>query len=420
MKRWWGVFVVAVVVLATACSNMPTREKTGEIRLRLLMADDWAGTVPVDAALRAFETAHPGVRVEIDGLPFGDIPEAIASATQSGAPYDLAQWHAFAAGARGLSQPLGDLWERDLDPGDFLPGAVQDVQWGGQVHGVPLDVNALILMANRDQLDAAGVDDPQLATFKGLSEAALALGMGVPGQRGFALGLSSWAAYGWIRANGGEVVDIASDGTPTFRFVSPETVAAMEFLQQLVGSGAAHAPGALGSALGTKELFNGGDVGLIATGSWDLVSASQRARADDLDAPNAVALPMPVGPLAGGPGSALGGSSLFVPVGSMHRALAFDLALALIEDDIALAMAQQEGRLPARRRVYDAPFFDDPTMQVLRAHLEFASPMRLIAFPDASFAFSQALERILVRGESVVAVLQAAQDKAEASWAASQ
>lgn len=405
-----------VLALTGACADLATGSPAGdEIRLRVVLADDWAATVPVDEAVRAFEAAHRGVRVEIDGLPFGDIAAAVDAASQSGAPYDLAHWHAFAAGARGLSQPVSDLWQERLDPHEFLPGAIGDVFWGDEFHGVPLDVNAMILMANQDHLDAAGLEG-DLATFGDVSGAAAALS--VAGERrGIAHGLSTWAAYGWIRANGGEVVDVDIHGTPTFLLDSPATIEALTWLQAQVGDGVAHPPAVGVGAVGARELFNGGLTSLIATGSWDLVTASRRALAEDLDAPAAVALPMPMGPSADSPGTALGGSSLFVPIGSEHRQLAFELALALIEDDVALALAQEEGRLPARRRLYDAPFFSDPTMQVVRAHLEFARPMRLVAFREAQFAFSQAIERILVLGESPADVLAEAQRVAEASVA---
>jgi ABC-type glycerol-3-phosphate transport system substrate-binding protein len=51
-------------------------------------------------------------------------------------------------------------------PEDYLPGAVLDVTWDGQRYGVPLDVNALVLLANGDLLEAAGVSRKTCATSR--------------------------------------------------------------------------------------------------------------------------------------------------------------------------------------------------------------------------------------------------------------
>lgn len=412
-----AALAAATAVLLSACSPTSVRLDADDrdVRLRVVMADDWAATGPVDRVVRAFEAANPGVRVEVDGLPFAQVDEAVDASIRSGQPYDLAQWHAFAAGARGLAEPLDEVWDDRLDADEFLPGAVGDVRWGDAYYGIPLDVNAMVLMANRDHLDESGVDPSSLRTFDDLEAAAAALTLPDDSRRGFAQSLSSWSAYGWIRANGGEVVEVDAGGRPTFLLDDPRTVAAVDLLARLIAAGHSHRPGTVDRSIDTRELFGAGDATLIATGSWDLVDAGQSAALEGVQAPTAVALPVPVGPDADGPGTALGGSSLFVPRGAANRELAVDFALALIADDVALELAEAEGRLPARRRVWDAPFFATPTMRLLREHLEVASPMRLIAFDEAQLAFTRALERVLGLGEPAAEALAEAQAVAEAS-----
>ena len=51
-------------------------------------------------------------------VPFSQIPDLVRNAAELGQPFDLAHWHAFAAAAAGLAEPLDDLWEAaGLDAG---------------------------------------------------------------------------------------------------------------------------------------------------------------------------------------------------------------------------------------------------------------------------------------------------------------
>lgn len=411
--------IVTAGLLLAACGTdavAPT-----DVTLRVILADDWANTDPVLTTVRNFERDHPGVRVELEGVSFSSIVDSVDVSIRAKEPYDLAQWHAFAAGALGLAEPLDALWRDELDVDEFFPGAYEDVVWAGHPYGIPLDTNAMILVANQAHLDAAGIDPTTLLTYADLKAAAQELTVEDPdGERlGMAHSLSSWDAYGWVRTNGGELVEVAQDGTPTFLLDSPETVEALEFLGSLAREGIAWKPATRDRSLNSTELFLSGSTSIISTGGWDLVEATQRARNGGEQSPVAVVLPLPRGSSGTTRGTALGGSSLFVPKGSKNVDLATQFAIAMIEDERALEMAVQEGRLPVRDRVFDNAAFDDPTLAVVREHLAFASPMKLIAFVDAQHAFTRALESIL-RGERTAAdALGQAQREAEASVAGS-
>lgn len=87
---------------------------------------------------------------------------------------------------------------------------------------------------------------------------------------------------------------------------------------------------------------------------------------------------------------------MFVPVGAEHPELAFELMLALTEDDVAVDLAVEEGRLPARREAYEDPVFSStPDLAAFVEELETAEVMPLIAYPDVAAAFSDALQAIL-------------------------
>jgi multiple sugar transport system substrate-binding protein len=375
-------------LVATACGDGgPAQPVT---LLRVLMTDDWV-TVPFVDAVRSFERQHPDVRVVVEKGPISLLTDAVRAGAGSGSTPDVVQGHAFSAAGQGLAQPLDDLWAATLNPGDFFPGALEDVTWAGRRYGVPLDTNALVLMYNADILRQAGVAEPAPAlTFAQFEALAKALTTADGLRRGFVVPNSTWWTYGWIKANGGETVDVDPGGTPRLTLDAPEVVQAVSFLSGLIDQGYAYPPRAADSHnLDAVALFASGAAAMYASGSWDLTVLHKFVPEGNFRA----AL-MPHGLSGSTEGSAMGGSSLWVPGGSTHRALAFEFMTHLISDDNALRLAKEEGRLPVRTRLFDDPWFAGPDQQVFRQQLQTAHTPKLGAFDGPSEQFSDALDAI--------------------------
>jgi multiple sugar transport system substrate-binding protein len=384
--------LLCLCATAVACGSDGPEQPT--TLLRVLMTDDWV-TVPFVDAVRTFERDHPTVRVVVEKGPIGLLTDAVRAGAGSGAVPDLVQGHAFSAAGQGLAQPLDDLWAGRLDAAEFFPGAVEDVTWAGRRYGVPLDTNALVLLYNADLLRAAGVPEPgPRMTFPEFEALARSLTSPDGRQRGFVVPNSTWWTYGWIKANGGETVDVGADGTPRLSFDAPEVVQSVSFLRGLIEKGYAFPPRAADSHTGDAvALFASGTVAIHASGSWDLVTLRQLVPGTNWR----VAL-MPTGPAGTTAGSALGGSSMWVPQGAQHRELAFEFMTHLISDTNALRLAKEEGRLPARPRVFADPFFADPDLQVILEQLRTAHPPKLGAFDQPSEQFSSAIESVFKPG----------------------
>jgi multiple sugar transport system substrate-binding protein len=390
VRRSWVVLVLAALLasLLAGCGASPA--PADPVVLRVVMADDWATAPVVREVIDDFEREHAGVKVQIQGAPFSQIPELVASGMQLEQPYDLAHWHAFAAAAAGLAEPLDERWEAaGLTEEEYLPGAVADVTWLGVRYGIPLDTNALVLLVNRGALAEVGLAPEDLDTIDEFHAAAVEVTDAGVVEHAMAVSASSWPAYGWIRAHGGELVEVdARTGSPTFTFEDPATITALELLFGLVQEGQAPPPFAPDLALDAVTSFAQGAIAMHASGSWDLPVIA-RAAAGDLDVE---VLPLPQSD-PDEPYTVLGGSSLFVPVGSPNVDLAFELMLRLTEDPVALRLAAEEGRLPARTRVFDEPLFStDPLIASFVEELPHAVVMPLIAYPEVSDAFREALE----------------------------
>ena len=407
--RWLAAAISLLTLAAAGCSS--TTQGTAPTSLRVWMTDDWV-TPPFLDAVRDFERTHTDVRIAVDKRPIRGMLDAVQAVVNVDNAPDIVQAHAYSAAVRGLAQPVDDLWEGQLKPSEFFPGAIEDVTWAGRRYGVPLDTSALVLLYNADKFKERGLSMPTGAmTFGDLAELARKLSTPDGSQRAIALATSTWRTYGWIAANGGEWVRVGPDGRPQFSLDSPEAVDALNFLATLVREGLAFPPRASEThSSDVFALFQSGTTAMYTTGGWDAVKLRKSRPEVDYRA-----LPMPRGSTGLTEGSAMGGSSLFVPKGSKNRKLAFEFMRHLIDDRYALRLAKEEGRLPVRPRVYVDPFFQDPILQIVLEQLKTARPEKIDAFPQASTALSAVLDQILRQEADAATALRQAQVKAQAS-----
>ena len=408
--RLLAVFGVILALVSVSCSSASDEVEEPPASLRVLMSDDWVTPAFLDA-VRDFEQSRKNVRVVVDKTPFRGNLNYVKGLAPAERP-DVVQAHAYTAAAAGLAQPLDDLWAKSLKPSEFFPGSVEDVTWEGRRYGVPLDTNVVILLYNADRFEEMGAPLPTATmTFSEFAEIARKVSSPDGSRRAIALGTSTWRVFGWVAANGGEFVRFAPDGKAEILLDSPQVVQAVTFLSDLVRQGLAFPPRAAEtSSADIFSLFESGLTAMHATGAWDAVKL--RKSRPDVDFR---AVTMPSGQAGVAPGSAMGGSSLFVPEGSQNRELAFEFMLHLISDRHALRLAQDEGRLPVRERLYSNPVFQDPSLQVAAAQLKSARLERLDAYPVAVTALRRALDQVFRESGEPVSALQNAQASAEAS-----
>jgi hypothetical protein len=66
----------------------------------------------------------------------------------------------------------------------------------------------------------------------------------------------------------------------------------------------------------------------------------------------------------------------------------------LISDTNALRLAKEEGRMPARSRVFEDPYFQDRDLRVVLEQLKTAHVPKLGAFDEPSEQFTSALDLV--------------------------
>ncbi|HSH83319.1 MAG TPA: extracellular solute-binding protein, partial [Herpetosiphonaceae bacterium] len=160
-RRKPALLVLALLVLA-GCGvaapaaawpeGMPPRNTAISVEPILLdvwLAADYVDQPPIVDLVADFERAYPNIKVKRTGVEWEQMLERVEIAVSQGSPPDLAHAHPYAAAAQGIAQDVNDLWQAWGSESEFMPGALEDVIWQGNVYGVPLDINTLFTIYNR-------------------------------------------------------------------------------------------------------------------------------------------------------------------------------------------------------------------------------------------------------------------------------
>ncbi len=382
------------LIVTAGCASATPAADNGEATLTVMLADDWASSPAVVDAITDFEAAND-VRVVVRPVTFSQLEEFMIADRTGPREVDVAQWHAFAAGALGFALPVTERFMATYDDDTFVPGAVEDVTWDGEIYGVPLDVNAVVMIVNTDLLERVGHDLDDLSTWEGLREVAVSAAD--QGVRLTYLAASTWSTFAWLRANGGEWFDI-EDGTPRMQFDSAPVIETLEFLTDLTDDDQrlAFAAESIDTDADAYPLFHDQQTLTLASGTWDVARL-----VDDDPGFEWTVLPMPQGPSGTGSGTVLGGSSLYVTEQATDPALAWEFATHLVQPVHALRYAKEHGRLPGRTDVLQDPFFEDERYRVAVEQLPHAAPMQLVVYPRVLDLATRSIQKVLAHSTLV-------------------
>ena len=318
-----------------------------------------------------FERRHPGLRVDVQRVPWSAAHEKLLTAWVGGAMPDVVQvgntWIPELV-VLGALEPLDARLAASpaIDRADYFPGTLDPNVVGGTTWGVPWYVDTRVVFYRRDLLAAAGYPEPP-PTWDALEGAMAAVQeRGGPGAHAILLPLTEWQPL--VLLAFAEGATLLADGDCRGAFRSPASRAALTRYVRLFQRGLAPLGGAATSA-NVYQDFARGAVAFVVTGPWNLGEFARRLPAALADRWSTAPMPAVVGP-APGP-SLAGGASLALVRGAPNADAGWRLIEFLSEPAQQIRLHHLTGDLPARRAAWSDPALADaPRVAAFRAQLE--------------------------------------------------
>ena len=282
-------------IAAAAAALLPTAAQAQDVQLTYLT--HWAPeTVALlEEAAGAFSAAHPGVAISVRAVPFGDLLTTIRSGGADGPTiasiYDL--WLP-ALVKDGLVVPAPEAVASDVKA-NWPAGIAAAASVGGQVYGIPNEINVYALNYNKKLFEEAGIAAAP-KTWDELKDAAAKLTDKAAGRQGFGM-INSWAAgvvhpfSSLLVTNGGQLIE---DGKP--KLDSKQALETFQLYGTLIKEG--YSVPAMGTADANTtgpflDNFVSGKTGMIIMANW-WESALKAGMGDAFE--NIATAPIPVGP----------------------------------------------------------------------------------------------------------------------------
>ncbi|WP_395294813.1 extracellular solute-binding protein [Kitasatospora hibisci] len=202
---------LAGALLLTGCGGQGDRTVT----LKLVAADygeDAATSSKLywEDVARRFETANPGIRVDVEVVGWTDIGKRVADLVGSGKSPDLVQTGGFAdQAAADRLYPAADVLSLDTQA-NMLESFSHAGQVLGTQYGIPFVSSSRVLFYNKAVFQKAGISQPP-ATWNELRQAAEKIRAKVPGVVPYGLPLGPEEAPAesmlWTLSGGGSLSD---------------------------------------------------------------------------------------------------------------------------------------------------------------------------------------------------------------------
>ncbi|MDQ2917566.1 MAG: sugar ABC transporter substrate-binding protein [Pseudomonadota bacterium] len=326
----------------------------------------------VAALLPEFERTHPGIRVDVQQLPWTAAHEKLLTAFAGDATPDICQlgntWIPEFV-ALGALQPLeATLAASPVDPHDFFGGIWDTNIVAGHVYGVPWYVDTRLLFYRRDLLDNAGVTVPPTSWSDWTRALAAVKTRAEPGHYAILLPMNEFEPLLALALQQDD--PLLRDGGRYGNFSSPGFRRALGFYVDMFRRG--YAPPVTASQLSNVwSEFGRGTFAFYISGPWNIGEFKRRLPPAVQPAWATAPLPGPTGPGA----SIAGGSSLVLFRASHAKDAAWQLIEYLARPDIELRFHALTGDLPPRRSAWDDPTLAaDVYARAFRDQLERVKP----------------------------------------------
>ena len=346
--------------LLTGC---PVDEATPSLTLWAMGREGEA----VQGLTAEFGRRHPGVRVQVQQIPWSAAHEKLLTAFAGDALPDVIQlgntWVPEFAALDAIL-PLGDT----NAAADVFPGILASSQIDERLMAMPWYVDTRLLFYRKDLLALAGIEGPPLNWAEW--EVALARIAALPGgpRFGLLLPMNEWQPLAILALQAGST--LLRDDDRHADFQSPAFCRAFGFYLDLFRQG--YAPALAEAQLShVYQDFAEGRFAFYISGPWNLGEFRQRLPARVQEHWDTAPMPGPDGPGV----SLAGGSSLAVCRSSRQPEAARALVKFLTEPEQQLAFYRLTGDLPARRSAWSHPdLAHAPHTETFRRQLDQVRP----------------------------------------------
>jgi multiple sugar transport system substrate-binding protein len=356
-------------VLSAACG---TRSDAGVVTIEF-----WGlgreGEV-VGQMLPEFTRQNPGIRVQIQQIPWNAAHEKLLTAYAGGSTPDLSQlgntWLPELVALEALEnlRPYLEASAGRVAPVDYFPGIWATNVIDGVPYGVPWYVDTRLLFYRTDLLRKAGYGRPPRTWAEW--EDAMARVKRLGGEQNFAI-LMPTDEFEQLLIFGLQQEEplLAENGTRG-NFMSPGFRRAFTFYVDMFRKGWAPVASETQISNVWQEFAKGYFVFYI-TGPWNIGEFKRRLPAEAQDDWMTASMPGPQGPGE----SIAGGSSLVIFRKSRHKPEAWKLLEFLSTPENQARFYQMTGNLPSRQTAWLAPAFSgDPYTRAFREQLARVEP----------------------------------------------
>lgn len=354
---------------------------------------------------KEFESANPGVKVNITAIPWDSAHDKFATAITAGTTPDAAMvgttWMGEFAGMDAL-----DPTPPAIDKTAFFDGAQKTTEVNGTSFGIPWYVETRLVFYRTDLAKKAGVTTPP-TDWDGLKSMAKAMQdkAGAKYGMGFqAGGQGSWQSimpFAWSND-----ANLAKDGGKAYNFDDPKILEAVKYYQSYFTDGISDK--AAPNTPTTEPDFKSGRVPMFISGPW-MMSAVEKVGVtkDQYDV-------MQV-PAKTKSSSFVGGSNLVVFKKAKNRDTAWKFVQWLGDPKTQVKWYQQSTDLPSVKSAWQDPAISaDKKLAVFGKQLETAqAPPSFPTWEQVVTGFDTEMEKVTKQGADPAAALKTVQQQAE-------
>jgi len=368
VRRAWVIWLCGVALAVTACA----RHQDDKGTVVRFWAMGYEGEV-VAKLLPAFERENPGIRVDLQQLPWTAAHEKLLTAFAGDALPDICSlgntWVPEFA-AIGALEPLDARISAtpSLDVADYFPGVWDTSVVGKTVYGLPWYSETRVPYVRTDLLAKAGIVRPPRDWAEWRSAMIAIKRMVGPRRYAILLPLNEFEPLLNLAIQ--QPDPLLRDDGRYGNFRSPGYRRALAFYKQMFDEKWAP-PVSNVQISNVWDEFGNGLYTFYISGPWNIAEFKKRLPPRQQGDWMTMPLPGPDGPGA----SVAGGTTLVLFKSSAHKDAAWKLAEYLSRPATQIAFHELTGDLPPRRSPWaDPALANDPYARAFREQLERARP----------------------------------------------